>query len=46
MKALHGLTIVAAVSAEQNKLASERISPFESQLDLILEVGLTVDVAA
>ena len=39
MKLLDGLTIVAAFSAEENELASERVGSLKSQLDLVIEIG-------
>ena len=46
MEFLNGLTIVAALSAEENELASERVGPLESQLNFVIEGGGAIEEAA
>lgn len=46
MKDLHGLTVIAAFSAEENELASERVGPFKRELDFVIEFGLAIEEKA
>lgn len=46
MKFLDGLTIISAVGAEENELASEKVGLLECELNLVREHRLMLKVAA